>query len=153
MIHTYLPLQRLRFRVFPFYLLFFLCCLINSHGQDLNEAILGKWSMVSNGDGFLEATIAFNDDHTYQLDRTWPDASKAGVKGGFLLNSESTPATLRMCLGDCNQAGSEWTSMFCIARATGSETLEIYMSDSGDFPGDFPEDPGSKGMYIFKRSE
>lgn len=114
--------------------------------------IVGNWDMVRNGDGFSEATIHFGEDLNYQLDRTWPDGSKAGVKGGYDLNPESTPATLRLCLGDC-ASGSEWTTVFCIVRNGADEMLEIYMSDSGEFPVDFPADSDSKGMYIFKRTE
>jgi hypothetical protein len=113
--------------------------------------MIAKWIMVSNGDGFLEATIQFDESNNYLLDRTWPDGSKAEVKGGFELNSKREPATLRLCLGDCNADGSEWTSMFCIVREGTDDMLEIYISNSGEFAAGFPDDPGATGMYLFRR--
>lgn len=140
-------------RVSSFCILFILLPVSHAIAQDLEETILGEWNMVSNGDGFLEATILFDQDHGYQLDRRWPDGSAAGIKGSYELDSKRSPATLKLCLGDCNAAGSEWTTMFCITRMKGADRLEIMFSDSGEFPGEFPSDPGSKGMYVFNRME
>lgn len=139
--------------VCPFFILFLVVSTLNSQGQDPGEAILGKWEMVSNGDGFLEATLQFDQGNHYELVRKWPDESIASVKGGYLLDSGSTPLKLRLCLGDCNAEGSEWTSMFSIMHTEDDDMLEIYFSDSGNFPGGFPDDPGSKGLYVFKRLE
>jgi len=152
--HHRFSISRMAFiRVCLFCFFFFSIYFINIYGQDLERSIQGQWTMVSNGDGFLEATLQFDQDHNYTLIRKWPDESVAEVKGGYELDHNKTPATLRMCLGDCSTAGSEWTSMFCITRMAENEMLEIYFSDSGEFPGGFPDDPGSAGMYVFSRIE
>ena len=153
MYYIYPQLKKSRFRALGICFLFSVFCLINIPGQDLKNSMMGEWRMVSNGDGFLEATLHFDESDNYWLDRTWPDGSKAEVKGGCELNAANEPATLRLCLGDCNTAGSEWTSMFCLVRLEGNDRLEIIISGSGDFPGEFPADPDSKGMYIFERAD
>ena len=126
---------------------------IDASGQDVEKSIPGNWKMVSNGDGFLEATLLIDPDHNYKLNRKWPDGSTAEVKGMYELDPGTKPATLRLCMGDCNAAGSEWTSMYCIVRLGGNGLLEMVISDSGEFPNKFPGDQSSKGMYVFSRIE
>lgn len=122
-------------------------------GQDIKKSLLGTWTMVSNGDGFLEATIHFQDGNKYQLIRKWPDTSVAEIKGGYELDASSTPARLRLCLADCNAAGSEWTSMFCACIMEEPNQLRIQISDSGEYPDSVSENPDDQGMYLFERSE
>ncbi|HER08524.1 MAG TPA: hypothetical protein ENO20_06400 [Bacteroides sp.] len=121
------------------------------HAQDIEKDILGKWALESTGDAYTGGSINFLDGSSYAFQKEFPDATKAELKGGYLLDAGSSPARLRLCLGDCSTAGSEWTSEFCILRLAGDGKLEIYMSSTGDYPGKFPEDRNAERMYVFVR--
>ena len=128
----------------------FLCTVLQLQAQDLEKDIIGKWLMVSNGDGFLGGHILFKDGGTYQYYRKWPDGSGAEIAGGYELDSDSNPARLKLCLGDCGAAGSEWTTNFGIIRSTEGNQLEMYFSSDGSFPDNFPKDIDAKGMCLFQ---
>jgi len=119
--------------------------------QDMEKDILGKWTLESTGDQLTGGTLNFQDGSSYAFQKVFTDGSKAELKGGYLLDAGAAPARLRMCLGDCSTAGSEWTSEFCILRLAGDGRLEIYMSSTGDYPGNFPKDRNAERMYVFVR--
>jgi hypothetical protein len=115
------------------------------------QEITGNWIMESNGDQFLGGNILFMEDGQYEFYKKYPDGSGAEVKGGFILDSENSPARLKLCLGDCNAPGSEWTTSFAIVRITPEGQLELFISPGGEYPDGFPADPDAPGMYVFVR--
>ena len=121
------------------------------HAQDIEQDILGKWVLESTGDQLTGGTLNFLKGGTYAFEKDFADGTKAELSGGYLLDAGSAPAQLRMCLGDCDAAGSEWTSEFCIARLVPDDRLEIFMSSTGDYPGRFPKDRNTERMYVFVR--
>ena len=112
---------------------------------------MGTWVLESTGDQLTGGILNFQDGGTYAFQKVFTDGTKAELKGGYLLDSNSAPARLRLCLGDCSTEGSEWTSEFCIVRLADDGKLEIYMSSTGDYPGKFPKDRSAERMYIFAR--
>ena len=128
----------------------FIIATFQVQAQDLEKDIKGKWLMVSSGDKFLGGHILFKDGGTYQFYKKWPDGTGAEISGGYELDSNSSPTRLKICLGDCGAAGSEWTTNFGIVRFTEANQLEMYLSSTGSYPDNFPEDLNAKGMYLFK---
>lgn len=128
----------------------FLCTALYLQAQELEKDIKGKWLMVSNGNDFLGGHILFKEGGTYEFYRKWPDGSGAEIAGGYELDLDSNPTRLKICLGDCGAAGSEWTSNFGLVRLKERNQLEVYISSSGTYPEDFPKDIEAKGMYLFK---
>jgi hypothetical protein len=122
-------------------------------GQVEDQEILGKWLMESNGDGFLGGQLTFKNDGTYEFNKKYPDGTGAEVKGGYTLNPQNRPAQLKLCLGDCNAAGSEWTTQFCNVRLNSDDRLELYISSGGNFPDGFPADTNEAGMYVFVKDK
>ena len=132
---------------------FFLSAVNHLNAQNIEKDILGKWILESTGDQLTGGSLNFQDGGTYAFHKVFTDGTKAELKGGYLLDAGSPPARLRLCLGDCSAAGSEWTSQFCIVRLSGDNKLEIYMSSSGDYPGKFPKERNAEGMYVFVREK
>jgi hypothetical protein len=130
---------------------FFLLNFNQLQAQDLAQDIMGKWILESTGDAFTGGSIDFLEGGTHIFKEEFPDGTKAELKGGYLLDKETEPSRLRLCLGDCNAAGSEWTSNFCIVQLAADGKLEIYMSQTGEYPDKFPEDKDAQGMYVFVR--
>ncbi len=123
--------------------------LINA--QNIEKDIMGTWILESTGDQLTGGILNFQAGDTYAFQKIFTDGTKAELKGGYLLDAGASPARLRLCLGDCSTAGSEWTSEFCILRLTDDGRLEIYMSSSGEYPAKFPKDRSAERMYIFAR--
>jgi hypothetical protein len=124
---------------------------INVDAQSIQGAIIGKWIIESTGDEISGGHIVFQTGEKYEFYRKYPDGTGAGTKGGYVFNKEGSNGTLRLCIGDCSAAGSEWTSSFALVRLTGENRLEIYFSDDGEFPKEFPKTKDEKGMYVFVR--
>jgi len=114
---------------------------------------MGKWFLESTGDQLTDGILSFQDGGTYAFQKVFTDGTKAELTGGYLLDAGTSPAHLRLCLGDCSTAGSEWTSEFCLVQLADDGMLEIYMSSSGEYPGKFPKDRNAERMYIFAREQ
>ena len=134
-----------------FFYCFLLLPVVPLIAQEPGLDLMGEWELVTSGDGFQDGRIIFLDGAEYQFFRTWPDGTGAEISGGYELDTDSSPAHLRLCLDDCSAAGSEWTSSFCVIRLNSPEEMEIYISQSGAYPGGFPEDPGEQGAYLFRK--
>lgn len=151
--NSYYRIRRLKHLIIVSLSCFFFLSFNQMQAQVIEQDILGRWTMESTGDAFTGGAIHFLDGNNYAFQKEFPDGTKAELKGGYLLDTEAIPARLRLCLGDCNAAGSEWTSNFCIVRMAPDNRLEILMSQTGDYPDRFPKDRNSKGMYLFVREK
>jgi hypothetical protein len=121
--------------------------------QHMEEEIRGNWLMESNGDQFIGGNILFKNDVTYSFYKKFADGTGAELSGGYSLSAENKPAQLKLCLGDCNAADSEWTTSFCILRLNQECKLELYISSAGNYPDAFPADLNAPGMYVFVRDQ
>ena len=130
-----------------------ICLIPNIHvaAQSMEEAISGKWIIESTGDEISGGHLIFQAGEKYEFYRKYPDGTGAGTKGGYVFNKQGSNGTLRLCIGDCNAAGSEWTSSFALVRLSGESRLEIYFSEDGNFPNKFPKTTDEKSMYVFVR--
>ena len=120
-------------------------------GQSMSESVSGKWILESAAEELNGGTMEFKDGMQYSFYKRYTDGTGAEVKGSYLLEEGESSHRLRLCLGDCHAAGSEWTSTFCLIRLGAGGKLEIYMSQDGNYPGKFPEDNKATGMYVFAR--
>ncbi|MFO7934341.1 MAG: hypothetical protein R6U78_09675 [Bacteroidales bacterium] len=148
------PVNRIRKPVNPiiFFVGFFILFMNNQlQAQDIEKDIMGRWILESTGDQLDGGILNFQENGTYVFRKDFSDGTRAELKGGYLLDSGSSPARLRLCLGDCSAAGSEWTSEFCILRITPDDMLEIFMSSAGVYPRTFPDDMDAERMYVFDR--
>ncbi|MFZ5939685.1 MAG: hypothetical protein ACOYXB_03845 [Bacteroidota bacterium] len=131
----------------------FACSSLNLSAQGIDKEIIGTWILESNGDQLSGGEITFNDKGKYQFQKKFSDGQGASESGCYRLDVRYTPANLLLCLGDCNAAGAEFTTSYCLARISKDGKLEIIISSEGNFPPKFPRDKMSKGYYTFVRSE
>lgn len=144
-------IRRPKYLIIVFLSCFLLLIFNQLQAQNIEQDILGKWILESTGDQLSGGILSFTEGDTYAFRKEFVDGTKAELSGGYLLDTGSSPACLRMCLGDCSAAGSEWTSEFCIVRLAPDNRLEIFMSSSGDYPVQFPKDRNSERIYVFDR--
>jgi hypothetical protein len=76
-----------------------------------------------------------------------------GKKGEYKLNSNVSPITIDICLGECGNAGAEWTTCFGILRVLPNDTLEILTSPDSNYPTSFPDDTSGEYTMILTRME
>lgn len=119
--------------------------------SSLEDDLRGKWIIESTGDDITGGHILFQESGTYEFFRRYPDGTGAGTKGGYKLQTEGSLGFLRLCLGDCGAAGSEWTSSFSLVQLTDEGKLEIFFSPDGNYPREFPKTKDEQGMYVFAR--
>jgi hypothetical protein len=131
--------------------LMFLFQNINATAQSVEEALNGKWVIESTGDEITGGYLIFQPGSTYEFSKRYPDGTGAGIKGGYEFKKEGSIGKLRLCLGDCSAAGSDWTSSFALVRLADEGSLEIYFSSDGNYPKKFPKAKKEKGMYVFIR--
>ncbi len=146
-----------RFKFFLFVVIFFVT--INTiYAQDaevkegLAQFIIGKWEIapstcVESGD------ITFDEFGMYDLNEKYYDGSDGGTEGEYKLNCNVSPAKMCLCLGNCDQPGSEWTTRFGIIRILPDNKLEICTSPDGNYPPDFCDDKMDKYTMILTRIE
>jgi len=107
--------------------------------KDIAELIVGKWKISPNKRA-KAGSIVFNKNRTYEMNEKFHDGTGAGTKGEYKLNSKVTPITIDLCLGQCGQPGSEWTTRFGILNVLSNDMLEIYISPDGKYASDFAND-------------
>ena len=120
--------------------------------KDIAQLIVGKWTIAPNTRA-AQGTIVFNRNGSYELQEQLADATGVGTKGGFKLNSRVTPATIDLCLGKCDEPGSEWTTRFGIIRVLPGGQLEIRTSSDGKYPSGFSDDTSDEQTMILTRSK
>ncbi|MBN2565804.1 MAG: OmpA family protein [Candidatus Eisenbacteria bacterium] len=118
---------------------------------DLATAILGNWTMAPKGD-IASGTMVFKADMTYEMDEKMADGSGSGIKGEYKLDAGASPARLAICLGKCDQPGSEWTTQFCILRLLDDGRLEIRSSPDSNYPSAFAGDASDEHTMLLKRA-
>lgn len=119
--------------------------------QDIAQLIVGKWTIAPNKRA-TQGTIVFNSNGSYELQEHLADGTGVGTKGGFKLNSRVTPATIDLCLGKCDEPGSEWTTRFGIIRVLPGGQLEIRTSSDGTYPSGFSDDTSAEQTMILTRA-
>jgi hypothetical protein len=118
--------------------------------DDLAQIILGKWEVAEN-ERRLSGYIIFNENGNYEMLEEMTDGTKVTKAGEYILNTNKSPATIDLCLGQCKQEGSEWTTLFGIVRSIPGGKLEINISSDGNYPTDFPDDKSNSGTMILSR--
>ena len=144
-----------RFKVFLFIVIFFVVAsTIYAQDaevkEDISQLIIGKWGIASNKRA-LSGDITFTENGKYDMNEKFHDGSGGGTKGGFELNCETSPVTIKLCPGSC--PGSEWTNRFGIIQVLPDNKLEICTSPDGNYPTKFPEDKTGKYSMILTRVE
>ncbi len=119
---------------------------------DLVQLILGKWELAPNNRA-TEGFIIFNQNGTYEMYEKLIDGAGVSKKGEYLLYSNASPVKIDICLGKCNQDGSEWTTLFGIIRVISNEKLEIRTSPSSAYPLEFSDDKSDEGTIILSRTK
>jgi len=119
---------------------------------DLAQLIPGKWELAPNNRA-TEGFIIFNQNSTYEMYEKLIDGTGVSKKGEYLLYSNVTPVKIDICLGKCNQDGSEWTTLFGIIRAISNEKLEIRTSASSTYPSGFSNDKSDDVTMILSRTK
>jgi len=112
--------------------------------KTIAQLIVGKWEMAPNGRA-SSGDITFNSNSHYEMNERLQDGTGVGTKGEYKLNSNADPVRIDLCLDQCGQPGSEWTTRFGIMRFLSDGKLEIYTSPDGQYPSVFPAD--SSGDY------
>ncbi|MCK5050116.1 MAG: hypothetical protein KAS53_00145 [Candidatus Cloacimonetes bacterium] len=120
--------------------------------EDISQIIIGKWKIapttrVASGD------ITFDKYGMYDLNEKFHDGSGSGTKGEYKINCNVSPAKMCLCLGNCDQPGSELTTRFGIIRILPDNKLEICTSPDGNYPSDFCDDKMSENTMILTRIE
>ena len=144
-----------RFKAFLFIVIFFVVAsTIYAQDaevkEDISQLIIGKWGIASNKRA-LSGDITFTENGKYDMNEKFHDGSGGGTKGGFELNCETSPVTIKLCPGSC--PGSEWTNRFGIIQVLPDNKLEICTSPDGNYPTKFPEDKTGKYSMILTRVE
>jgi len=120
--------------------------------EDIAQLIIGKWEIASNKRA-MSGTIVFDKNGNYDMNEKFHDGSGVGKKGEYKLNCNVSPLTIDICLGECGRPGSEWTTLFGIARVLPDNKLEIYTSPDSNYPTSFPEDKTSEYTMMLTRIE
>ena len=119
---------------------------------DLAQLIPGKWELAPNKRA-SEGYIIFDPKGSYEMFEKLQDGTGVTKKGEYLLYRDVSPVKIDICLGKCNQAGSEWTSLFGIIRALSNNKIEIRVSADGNRPTEFSEDKSEEGTMILSRTK
>lgn len=119
-------------------------------GKDISKIIIGKWEIAAN-ERVKTGDITFTSDKKYDLNEKYVDGSGGGTKGGYDLNCDVSPVTLKLCLGGC--PGSNWTNNYAIIRILQDDKIEICISLDGNYPAKFLEDKTSGNTMILTKME
>jgi hypothetical protein len=120
--------------------------------KDITQLILGKWEIAPNKRA-SEGFIIFDLNGTYEMYEKFHDGTGVTTKGEYLLYSNVTPVKIDICLDKCNNAGSEWTTLFGIIRAISNKKLEIHTSPDSKYPSGFSDDKTDMYTMILSRSK
>ncbi|MCK4694306.1 MAG: hypothetical protein KAT74_01015 [Candidatus Cloacimonetes bacterium] len=120
--------------------------------KDLTQLILGKWEIAPNKRA-SEGFIIFDLNGTYEMYEKFHDGAGVSKKGEYLLYSNVIPVKIDICLDKCNNAGSEWTTLFGIIRVISNEKLEIHTSPDDKYPSGFSDDKSDEYTMILSRSK
>ncbi len=137
--------------MFFFMAILFACFSANLSAQLSEKDLTGTWIMESNGDQLAGGNINFTDKGKYQFKKDYTDGTSATLSGTYELDRNASPVKLKLCLGDCGTAGSEWTTSFCLIRISTDGKLEIICSQDSNFPSKFPKDKMAAGYYVFTK--
>ena len=114
------------------------------------EYLIGKWDIAPNK-RVLSGDIIFWNDGSYIKNEKHIDGVGAGTKGDYKLYTDQKPCGIDLCLGKCDQEGSEWTTLFGIVRKLKDGRVEILTSPDGSRPKKFGEKPDDEYTMILKR--
>ncbi len=100
-----------RFKYFLFVVFFFLVVsTIYAQNaevkEDISQIIIGKWEIAPTT-RVASGNITFDEFGMYELKEKFYDGSGGGTKGEYKLNCNVSPAKMCLCLGNCDQPGSE----------------------------------------------
>lgn len=151
-------IERCSSNIFSFFIcltIFSLTATLTTFGQtenDISKKLLGKWILQEN-ERAVSGEIIFLENNKYELIEILKDKEKTKVsrKGSYVLNSKSKPVIIDLCLGDCNQPGSEWVTLFSIMRFGDESRLEIRASNSQEHPIEFSNEKIDSGTMLFIR--
>jgi len=111
--------------------------------SDLGQLIPGTWTIAPN-ERTASGELTFGADGRYVMNETLKDGTGVGRKGEYRLDESTKPARIDLCLESCDQAGAEWTTLFCILRADSDDSLVLRSSEDGKYPAEFKADgPGT----------
>ena len=146
-----------RFKSFLFVVIFFIV-VSTIYAQDTDvkgdiaQLIIGKWEIAPTT-RVISGNITFDENGMYDLKEKFHDGSGGGTKGEYKLNCNVSPAKMCLCLGNCDQPGSEWTTRFGIIRILPDNKLEICTSPDGNYPSDFCDDKKNEYTMILTKIE
>ena len=85
------------------------------------------------------------------MDEKRTDGMGVGRKGRYELDLSTDPVRIDLCLGNCGEPGSEWTTLFGILRFHTEDRLEIRTSPDSNYPEKFSRKECDKYTMMLTR--
>ena len=114
------------------------------------EKFVGKWNMAPNKRA-KSGSIEFKANGMYEMTENLVDGTGVGTKGEFKVVTTNEPFRIDLCVGQCGQPGSEWTTRFGIFRFLSDNGLEIRTSPDGKYPSEFSKDKTEENTMMLSR--
>lgn len=120
--------------------------------KDLFSCVAGEWEIAEN-ERIKTGHIIFDGKGRYEMHENCQDGTGVAIKGEYRIYQDSEPARIDLCLQDCGNPGSEWTTRFGIIRMKSDDEIEIFTSPDGNYPDDFPGDNTSEYSMMLRRKK
>jgi len=120
--------------------------------KSIAQFIVGKWNISPNNRS-SEGSIVFDASGGYEMKETLLDGDGVATKGEYKLDDNAEPSKIDLCLGKCDNPGSEWTTRFGIVRALSNGKVEIHISSDEKYPAVFSSDPLDQYTLVLTRTD
>lgn len=125
---------------------------VKNAGSAPSNSVIGKWQMTPTK-RVKTGTMTFYPNNTYLMEEDLQDGDRVSKKGEYKINGQASPPTIDICLMQCGQPGSEYTTSFGIYRFLPDGRLEIRSSPRAEYPTGFPEGPPDEYTMVMKRAD
>jgi hypothetical protein len=114
-------------------------------------SLLGHWQ-ADNPDELPPGEIEFRPDHHYTMTEFRDASTRVTREGEYRLDASSVPNTIDLCLGDCEQPGAEFVTLYGIFKFDSADKAQIEFSSTDRRPTAFASEPNEYTL-ILTRSE
>ncbi|MBN2227645.1 MAG: hypothetical protein JW763_09805 [candidate division Zixibacteria bacterium] len=112
-------------------------------------SLYAEWSQLPKGES-PGGGLIIREDGTYTRWDDHPDVKGASATGPYEVDMTVAPHALDLCVSECGGPGSEWTTLFCIFRFHGADTLEVRFAPDNNRYGAFADESDER-TYLYTR--
>lgn len=110
-------------------------------------SLLGHWQ-ADNPDDLPPGEIEFRPDHHYTMTEFRDATTRVTREGEYRLDASSMPNTIDLCLGDCDQPGSEFVTLYGIFKFDSADKALIEFSSTDRRPTAFASEPNEYTLIL-----